>query len=841
MSFCHDPIEDSLFDDLTSPGSVGSGDSSTCFEPTSDADRGDHEHIVQFYDTQEYLLNVLTNFIFPILSSDDAAVIIATKSRLDALEDHLRDRGAPVERRKARGQLVMIDANDMLGKITDPVDGAPLSMEPIESLLRRLNDKFPKIYVYGELVNLLCAHGDHSSAIMLEELWNGLLKRYKFTLLCGYDMNNFKEDHLEEAFTKVCCNHSRVGPSEDYSIPNEQGKHHCLLVDHLCSTLMHAIETLIAMLKQKARVLETEIERRKAVESTLARYLEILSNRAEESLRHQQESYRILLSILAVGVYSGPMMDEGDGIFINKRFCELSGMSEAMIRSNGWHAAVHVDDRNRVRHLWDTSQKSFGGKEEYRYVLPDGNVCWVTGETVQFTSHEGKARTYVHTIVDITPLKEVERQRAEASRRAEDLLRLRAEQAERHKREQDQFIDTLCHELRNPLSSIHGNVELLQIGLDLRRSILASPNPSAEDIDRLREQSQWDQESLSAIETCVAHQKVITDDVLNLSKLEVGKVVLRKVDFNPKKAVIEATKMFEAEANRKGISLRCNLPVSDVIIKADPDRVSQVLINLLANALKFTLQGCITLGLDFVERLKGQLVTRITVKDTGMGLTKQEQAKLFHRFMQPTSTSYDETAGSGLGLVISKNLVELMGGTISVDSVKGQGSEFTFTFVAEEVKPSVNIWPVTPTPSQKNRKSRWVRNILVVEDNVINQRFLTRLLEVEGFKCSTACNGLEALACIERERFDLILMDVHMPVMDGIATTREIRAREVKDGVAAVPIVGLSGNAREEHQLEALNSGMNCYLTKPCRKNELYCVIDTFDKYVYQGRIEAEI
>jgi len=260
------------------------------------------------------------------------------------------------------------------------------------------------------------------------------------------------------------------------------------------------------------------------------------------------------------------------------------------------------------------------------------------------------------------------------------------------------------------------------------------------------------------------------------------------------------------------------------------------LINLLANALKFTTHGCITLGLEFWERKEGGALTSVTVKDTGIGLTKQEKDKLFHRFMQPTSTSYDESSGSGLGLVISKGLVELMGGTISVESAKGQGSQFTFTFVSEEAPaaPSSSLpWSISSAAALvpcTDDKDRWIRQILVVEDNAINQRFLTRLLEAAGFVCTTASNGAEALALLECRSFHLILMDVHMPVMDGIASTREIRAREERANRTPVPIVGLSGNAREEHRVEALNSGMNYYLTKPCKKEELYTVIDGFDK-----------
>ena len=591
---------------------------------------------------------------------------------------------------------------------------------------------------------------------------------------------------------------------------------------------------MVAMLKQKTRALETEVERRKTVEGVLQRYLDVLSTRAEASLRHQQQLYHTLLSFLPVGVYSAPISDDCDGVIVNERFCELTGMTEAQVRIYGWFSAVHIDDRDRVRHLWDVSNiHAFGGKEEYRYVLSGGNVRWVTGETVQFTSHEGKSQTYIHSIVDITELKKVERQRKQASRKAEELLRHRAEQAERHRTEQDQFIDTLCHELRNPLSSIQGNVELLQIGQDLRQSILSSERLDPHDLERLRIQVPLDQESICAIEKCSAHQKVITDDVLALSKLEVGKVVLRKVEFNPKTSIIDVTRMFEAEASRKGLTLRSNMPVSDVIIRGDPDRVSQVLINLLTNAVKCTTRGCITLVLDFVEREDGRILVRIAVKDTGIGLTKQEKAKLFLRFMQPASTTYHETGGSGLGLVISKGLVELMDGTITVESVKGEGSEFTFTFVAEKVDHLTFACLPVPSTTSVPSQNRRIRHILIVEDNVINQRFLLRLLEAAGFICSTAGNGVEALARIEHQPFDLILMDVHMPIMDGIASTLEIRAREAKNNLPPTPIIGLSGNAREEHKVTALSSGMNYYLTKPCRKDELYGVIDKFEK-VYQ-------
>jgi hypothetical protein len=223
-SVTHSIFDDVDFDALENSRASSDG-SITNF---SDAGSDDQvfEHVVQFYDTHEYLLNVLTNFIVPILGSKDAAVVIATKDHLAGLEVCLRSRGVPVEKAKLKGQLTILDAHEMLDKLRDYDDDSPFSLEPVDLMLRQLGSKFVNIYVYGELVNILCAQGDHAFAAQLEDMWNSLMKRRKFTLLCGYDTNNFKEGHLQDAFKGVCHSHSRVGPSEEYSAfrtPQEQG------------------------------------------------------------------------------------------------------------------------------------------------------------------------------------------------------------------------------------------------------------------------------------------------------------------------------------------------------------------------------------------------------------------------------------------------------------------------------------------------------------------------------------------------------------------------------------------------------------------------------------------
>jgi hypothetical protein len=232
MFSSHQPHPD--HDGLCSPGASDSSEqgasaTSTLHEsgadsyasPKSPSGEPMCEHMVQFYDNQDYLLNVLTNFVVPILSSADAVVVIAIKERLDLLSHRLYDRGVSVEAATTKGQLVMINAHDMLDHAKCSGDVPPVSLEPVGALLRGLNEKYPKTYVYGELVNILCSWGQHRSAIQLEEMWNGLMEHHKFTLLCGYDTNNFNGPESEGNLEQVCCRHSRMDYSSSRGLSNQ--------------------------------------------------------------------------------------------------------------------------------------------------------------------------------------------------------------------------------------------------------------------------------------------------------------------------------------------------------------------------------------------------------------------------------------------------------------------------------------------------------------------------------------------------------------------------------------------------------------------------------------------
>ncbi|KAH6667905.1 histidine kinase-like ATPase, partial [Halenospora varia] len=262
-------------------------------------------------------------------------------------------------------------------------------------------------------------------------------------------------------------------------------------------------------------------------------------------------------------------------------------------------------------------------------------------------------------------------------------------------RYREQFVDVLCHELRNPVCGIIGNVELLQTGLELRQNIIGSHREahcnsetrlSAIDVASLQSQLADDIVSVDAIAVCAEHMKVVTDDVLSLSKLEERKVVLEHVPLDLKATIGSVIKMFSISAQKKGIELLADLPSGDLHVLGDQGRIAQVLVNLVSNAIKFTDMGSVIVELSYLgQTLPGSCKSRfkIAVRDTGCGLENAEMSLLFQRFAQPTSTSFAKHGGTGLGLYISKHLVELMGGLLNVESQKWKGSTFSFTFQAQ--------------------------------------------------------------------------------------------------------------------------------------------------------------
>ena len=306
----------------------------------------------------------------------------------------------------------------------------------------------------------------------------------------------------------------------------------------------------------------------------------------------------------------------------------------------------------------------------------------------------------------------------------------------------------------------------------------------------------------------------VINDILDFSKIEAGRMTLEPAPFALREQLDRFMKTLAYRAIEKGLTLRCDVTpdVPDHVV-GDWMRLRQVLINLVGNALKFTEQGRVIVTVDLESRTEQAAMLHIGVSDTGIGVPAERQAAIFEAFTQADGSTARSHGGTGLGLTISRRFVEMMGGRLWLESHPGRGSTFNFT-VHVDVPPRANdtagapgeALPATPPPPGLR--------ILLAEDNRVNRFLAVRLLEKNGYRVETATNGKAAVDALERDTFDLALMDLQMPEMDGLAATARIRERERATG-GHLPIIALTANAMVGDRERCLQAGMDGYVSKP--------------------------
>gem|GEM_PF-4160062 len=536
---------------------------------------------------------------------------------------------------------------------------------------------------------------------------------------------------------------------------------------------------------------ETEMH----IVSTLAKAISLEHKRfhAEEDLRQSEQKYRSFVRNFHGIAFRSDINFKP--YFFHGNVKAITGFDEHDFLTGimNWRKAVHPDDFRRI--LDETrmisSQPDFYCENEYRIVRKDGDVRWVRQHLRNITDDFGKPIIVEGVIYDITNVKNYE-----------EKLTLAKQEAEQANKAKSQFLANMSHEIRTPLNAIMGFSEIL---------LAKEKDPTK--IKMLR-----------MIENSGQVLLLNVNDLLDLSKIEAGKISLARTPFLISQAIQESISFFEEQVRAKNLDLVFdNRMEPEAYLIGDPIRIKQIISNLISNAIKFTNQGYIRLSLEETKRNDRWTDVRITVSDTGIGIPPEHHEEIFDEFKQLDNYLTKKNKGAGLGLSIVKKLLDKMCGSITLHSEPGRGSTFMMEIpfrIAEDHELAGEDEEMPPAPPDRNLKLK----ILLAEDNEPNQFLIQSLVEAADWDIVVVDNGIRVIEAYRREPFSLILMDVQMPEMDGYEATRKIRDMEKTRG-GHIPIIALTAYTMKADIQKCLDSGMDDFIAKPFDRDHFYSTI----------------
>lgn len=485
-----------------------------------------------------------------------------------------------------------------------------------------------------------------------------------------------------------------------------------------------------------------------------------------------------------------------------------------MARMLGFDSADDLTGKNALLFLTPESVKIVESKLKNDNFEPYEVQAYKTDGTLIHTELNARKVLYNGKIMravairDISNCKEYIKSLSQAKLAAEHANTVKSE-----------LIANISHDIRTPMNAIIGMCEVLLMSAGLDRQAVSN---------------------IEVIKQSANSLLMLINDILDMSKMESGLLELENTEFNLNDLIEQILSMFNLQAANKGIKLYLSLDAAmPQIIKGDAERLKQILVNLIGNAFKFTEKGEITISANLIAFSGDKVEISFCVSDTGIGIEADKLDRIFDRFTQADGTVSKKFGGSGLGLAICKILAGKMGGNIWAESVLGQGSSFYFTCRFETAdnktgKGTANLTSASHRVLIADDKSVVKQaavkplKILLVEDNLFNQQVASKLLQLRGHDVSIANNGLIAIKLLEQKHFDIVLMDIQMPVLDGIQTTRMIRSGSSPKIQKDIAIIAMTASAMTGDREQCIASGMNAYIPKPLDSARLYEIVEKF-------------